>query len=205
MVSPIQAEIYAVPGDDGMVFVELIGEDGRTIYREDRNMSQYLGRSIAFYPEISYTIQAMAETARLQVSTRDNRERTVALMSVDLVLLSVGRAEIFAPWITQEPYLVRFPDEGQVVSGGMLLISGLARPVNDSPILVECITEDLRMVASQALSVEQPSGELSHTPFSLEMPYQVDGPTPVRLIFRQEGSRIPGTVALSSLLIVLEP
>ena len=31
-------------------------------------------------------------------------------MSVDLVLLSVGRAEIFAPEITQEPYIIRFPE-----------------------------------------------------------------------------------------------
>ena len=38
-----------------------------------------------------------------------------------------------------------------------------------------------------------PSGPLSHTPFLLEIPYQVDAPTPVRLTFRQEGSRIPGT------------
>ena len=126
-------------------------------------------------------------------------------MSVDLVLLAVGRAEIYAPEITQEPYIIRLPKEGQPVSGGTLLINGLVRPVNASPVIVECITEDGRVVASGQFTPDPPSGPLSHSPFLFEIPYQVDAPTPVRLSFRQEGSRIPGTLALSSLLIVLEP
>jgi hypothetical protein len=205
VISPISAEVYAIPGDDGMVRVELIGEDGRVISSEDYDFRNYHGRSIAFYPEIPYVIQSMAETGRLQVSTRDRRGRVVSLMSVELVLLSVGRAEIFAPLVTQEPYIVRFPEEGQSISGGSLLISGLARPVNDSPIQVECIAEDGRVMAAGTLIVAQPSGDQSHTPFLLEVPYVVDGPTPVRLTFRQAGSRIPGIVALSSMLIVLGP
>ncbi len=205
VLSPISAEIYAIPGDDGLVRVELLGEDGRTLYRKDTDYSNYRGRSIAFYPDIPYEIQAMAETGRLQVSTYDRIGRPIGLMSVDLVLLSIGRAEIFAPEITQEPYIVRFPKEGQAVTGGALLISGLARPVNDLPLIFECIGEDGQVIASGQFHVDAPSGPLSHTPFLFEIPYQVGGPTPVRLTIRQEGSRIPGTLALSSMLLVLEP
>lgn len=205
VVSPIQAEIYAVPGEDDFVRLELLGEDGRVLYQLDTNYRQYRGRSIAFYPQIAYDIQAMAETGRLQVSTRDRYGRTIYLMSVELVLLRIGRAEIFAPEITQEPYLIRFPQDGQSISGGALLVSGLARPVNDSPIIVELIAEDGRIVASQTLTVAKPSGDQSHTPFLLEIPYRIDAPTPVRLTFRQEGSRIPGNAVLSSMQLVLQP
>jgi hypothetical protein len=82
---------------------------------------------------------------------------------------------------------------------------GLIRPVNDSPILLEAIAENGAVIFTKQFIVPPPSGDLSHTPFQLTIPYKVDGPTPLRLIFRQEGSRIPGSVALSSLTITLEP
>ncbi|GAP08392.1 hypothetical protein ATHL_03294 [Anaerolinea thermolimosa] len=205
VLSPIQAEINAIPGEDGVVRVELLGEDGRTLYREDFNYVQYRGRSISFYPQIPYQIVAMAETGRLQVSTRDRFGRLMDWMSVEVVLMRVGRAEIYPPVITQQPYLIRFPQEGQRVRGGSLLVSGLARPVNESPIVVECIAEDGRVVASQQFTVAPPGGDQSHTPFLLEIPYRVESPTPVRLTFYQEDPRIPGLAALASMQVVLEP
>ena len=64
VLSPIKAVINAIPGDDGLVRLGLIGEDGRTIYHVDIDYNEYRGRSITFYPEIPYQIQSMAETAR---------------------------------------------------------------------------------------------------------------------------------------------
>jgi hypothetical protein len=139
------------------------------------------------------------------VLTADRAGRIIELMSVELVLLKVGRNEIFGPEVTQEPYLIRGPKEGQTVSGGLLSIDGLFRPVNNSPIILEAIAEDNRVLFTKQFEVQPPSGPLSHTPLKLDVPYKVSTATPVRLIFRQEGSRIPGTVALSSLLVILEP
>jgi hypothetical protein len=205
VVSPIQAEIYARPGPDGLVRVELIGEDGRLIVRQVLDYTQYIGRSIAFYPQIPFEINSAAETARLQVLTSDKAGRAVAIMSVDLVLLKVGRNEIFTPLVTQEPFIIRYPRTDQTFSGGELVIEGLIRPVTAAPILLEAIAEDGAVVFTKQFLIDPPSGELSHTPFQLIIPYKVDAPTPVRLIFRQEGSRIPGSIALSSLTITLEP
>jgi hypothetical protein len=205
LISPIQAEIIAVPGDDGLVRVELIGEDGRLIVRQAQNFSDYKNRSIAFYPSIPFEIKSMAETARLQVITNDQYGRVISIMSVDVVLLSVGRAEVFAPLITQEPFIIRFPNEGDAIPGAGLMISGLIRPINNSPVSFDLIAENGAVLVTKQIVVEPPSGDISHTPFLIELPCKVDGPTPVRLSIHQEGSRIPGTVALSSLLLTLEP
>jgi hypothetical protein len=205
VISPIKAEIHAIPGDDGMVRVELIGEDGRLIARLANDFRDFKHKSIAFYPAIPFEINSAAETARLQVLTSDHFGRAVAIESVDLILQKAGKNEIFPPEITQEPYIIHSPEEGQTVSGGKLVIEGLIRPVNDSPVIVEAIGEDNSVIFTKQFHVDPPSGPLSHTPFQIEIPYKIATVLPVRLIFRQEGSRIPGSVALSSLNITLEP
>jgi hypothetical protein len=183
----------------------LIGEDGRLIARQVLDFSRYIGRAIAFYPEIPFEIQSAAETARLQVLTSDRFGRAIGIMSVDLVLLKVGRNEIFTPLVTQEPFLIRFPKEGMAIDGGNLPIEGLIRPVNESAVIIEAITENGVVLFTKQINIPEPTGQLSHTPFQVEIPYKVEASTPVRLIFRQDGSRIPGTVILSSLTLTLEP
>jgi hypothetical protein len=205
VVSPIQMELYAVTGNAGKIAVDLIGEDGRVISRREISHGQDDGLRFWSAPDLPFEIDAVAETARLQMSSQDAYGRLIGLSSVDLVLLSVGRNEINPPAIDQEPYLIRRPDVDEVVSGGVLVIEALARPVNDSPLIIEVINEQNRVVALQIISVDPPTGPLSHTPFRVEIQYEVSATTPVRLTIRQEGSRIPGTVALVSEKIVLEP
>lgn len=205
VISPIQAEIYVRPGEDGLVRVELIGEDGRLIARQSLDFTRYKGQSIAFYPAIPFEIRAVSETARLQVWTADRFGRLISLESVDLVLLSTGRSEIFAPLVTQEPYIVRFPKEGAVIRGGTLSVDALIRPVNDSALIVELVAENGAVLQTRQISVAAPQGDQNHTPVVIDMPYQVGATTGVRLILRQAGSRIAGTVALASVALTLEP
>lgn len=204
VVSPIQAELYAVTGGDAKVTIELIGEDGRVISRQVEDY-QRAGRYIWLAPKIPFEINGAAETARLQVLTHDEFGRLEQLISTDLVLLSVGRNEINPPAITEKPYLIRQPKRDAEITGGVLDIEGLARPVNDSPLLIELVSENGSAVATKQLLIPPPTGDLSHTPFTVHIPYKVNGPTRVRLTLRQEGSRIPGTVALVSQTIILEP
>jgi hypothetical protein len=62
------------------------------------------------------------------------------------------------------------------------------------------------VIASSQMVVDPPSGDLSHTPFQMGIPYRVNESTPARLVLRQESdNRIPGTIALWSMAITLEP
>jgi hypothetical protein len=185
--------------------VELIGEDGRLIARQVKDFKGYMGRSISFYPQIPFEIQTAAETARLQVVTNDSAGRVLYLMSVQLVLLSVGRAEIFPSAVTQEPFIVRYPDEGTIISGGTLIVSGLARPVNEQSLTVELVTENGAAITTKKFTVDPPTPEISHSPFFLEIPYNVTGPTNVRITLRQTDPRLPGSVVVSTRWVILEP
>lgn len=204
VVSPIQMELYAVSGHKGSVTIELVGEDGRVISRKLIHYGNE-GRAVWDIPELPFEIEAAAELARLQVSTYDSFNRLIDRSSVDLLLLGVGRSEINPPAVVQAPYLLRQPRKSVVITGGIVKIEALARPINDSPLIIELVKESGQVIAVKRVEVPDPTGALSHTPFSLDLPYAVKTTTPVRLVIRQEGSRIPGTVAQTSILVTLEP
>ncbi len=206
VTSPLRTEMFVKPGEDGQLHIDLIGEDGRYITRQLLNYSQYMNRNIGITPEISFEIAAVAETARLSVSTVDKFGRTIALTSLDLILLSFGEDEINPPVYQQEPYIVREPKPDAVITGGTLRLSALARPVNDSALIAELISETGQIIAGSSILVPPPTGDLSHTPFTLQIPYAVTDITPARLTIRQaSANRILGTVALYSQLVVLAP
>ncbi len=204
--SPLTVEAGVSPGDDGLVLVDLIGEDGRTITRQRLNFSQFIGRSIGIAPELEFKIAGVAETARLVLSVEDRFGRKVAISSIEVVLISIGDNQIYPGGYQNAPYLVKQPVADQVITGGVLKISGSARPVNLTPLIFELINEQGQVIAADTRQVDLPGGDLSHTPFSLELPYQVTAATRVRLSIRQvSDDRIPGTVALWSIPLMLQP
>lgn len=205
VVSPIQMELVVMTGAEGRVTIALVGEDGRVISRQVQDYGGKAGRRYWVSPSLPFEIDGAAEMARLEVSIQDEFDRVEALTSTDLVLMQVGRNEINPAVITQEPYIIRQPEPDAAIDGGLLVLDGLARPVNDSPLIIELVNESGAAIVTKQIVVPPPEGPLSHTPFHVEISYKVNQATPVRLVIRQEGSRIPGTVALSSELITLNP
>jgi hypothetical protein len=118
-------------------------------------------------PVVEFGINSAAELGRLVVSSRDRFGRTIYAISVDLILMKVGDDEMTPSQIYWEPYLIRYPNEEQTISGGLVPIVGLARPVNRTPIIFDLIDEGGQIVGSASNEVAEPSGDLSHTPFEL--------------------------------------
>lgn len=181
-------------------------EESNAFYRQRLDYRQYAGKNIGISPQIPFEISAVAETARLVVHTEDRYGRIITLTSVDLVLLTIGENETNPGASLPQPYLIRALKSGDVITGGVLRLTALARPVNPSPVIFELIDETGKVIAVNSRVVDSPSGDLSHTPFTIDIPYQVSDITPVRLSIRQESAnRIPGTVALISLPLILAP
>jgi len=204
--SPIPFEAFTLAGDDGLVHIDLLGEDSRVITSLALDYRQYRGTSFWIDPKIYFSITAAAETGRLLLYINDLFGRKIALTSVDLILISVGDNEINPPYLYWEPYLIRYPAVEQVIQGGTVPLVGLARPVNDQPLIIELIDEHGNVVGSTQIHVDPPRGDLSHTPFQVGIPYTISARTPVRLTIRQESDqRIPGTIQLVSRPIILDP
>ena len=207
IISPYRMEAMVLPGADGLVSVRLVGEDGRLIINQLLDYSYNGSASVWIAPYLEFESSAAAELARLEVGTQDMFGRRISLSTVDLILMSVGKNQVNDSAILYEPYLIRYPDNEQVVAGGEVWVAGLADPVSSSPLVLELIDEAGNVLGSRQIPIEEPSGDLSHTPFGVGIPYVLEEDiTPVRLILRQESDgRIPGTVALSSIELTLIP
>jgi hypothetical protein len=199
-------EAYTRVGEDGLVRMDLIGEDSRVINTKAMNYTRYAKQRILITDTMDFGITAAAETARLVLYNRDLFGRTISLASVDLILLKVGEDEITPSIQNLEPYIIRYPYADMTVEGGDLLVMGVARPVNNKPLIFELIDQQGQVIASRQLQVAPPSGDLSHTPFQIVISYKVTDTTPVRLSIRQESDqRVPGTVAVESMTVILKP
>jgi len=206
LLSPIQVEASVSPGEDGLVLVELLGEDGRSLARQRLDYREYIDRSIAIAPKLEFTINGVAELGRVVVSVNDRLGRQAALASTDIVLFSIGENDFNPAQSGVAPYIFRAPVADQVIQGGILAVRGLVRPVNVNPVLLELLDEKGQLLANASMQIDLPAGDLSHNPFSVDLTYKVNEPTHARLVMRQESvDRIPGNVALWSIPVLLNP
>ena len=188
------------------MLVELLGEDGRSLARQRLDYHQYIDRSIAIAPKLEFAINGVAELGRLVVSVNDRYGRQAALASTDILLFSIGENDFNPAQSDVAPYIFRSPVPDQVIQGGILGVRGLVRPVNVNPVLIELLDEKGQLLANASVQIDLPAGDLSHNPFSVDLTYNVSETTHARLVIRQESvDRIPGTVALWSIPVLLNP
>ena len=206
VVSPINIEAMINPGDDGLLRVDLLGENGRIVAHQELDYNYAVGNRFWTSPKLYYSIDSVAELGRLELSVYDAHSRIIALSTVNLYLQSMGRYEINDPVNLHEHFVIRYPYNNLVIDGGIVYVNGLARPFNDNPIIFELIDETRNVIGSWEQVIPQPEGNLSHTPFTVQIPYIVYSTTPVRLTIRQESaSTIPGNLAITSMQLILEP
>jgi hypothetical protein len=204
VTSPFSLRALLVPGDGGKVTIELLGEDGRLLFRKISFLLEDLGRKAGMVEEIEFDIAAVAETARLQILVDDAFGRPRAISSVDLILLSEGVAEINVPGDLLAPVVVTDPLPDALIQGGTLILTGLARPIQDQFLVVELVSEQGKVVGNRVIEVPNVVNN-EHSIFVVEIPYNVDDPTRVRLTIRERGDRIAGAIHLLSMEVLLSP
>jgi hypothetical protein len=202
VISPIRLNAYLTPGDNGNIHIELLGEDGRLLVRK---VQSYITTTrLQMISELEFEISAAGELGRLTISTADKEGRAVAVASVDLLLLSLGEADITPSADRLDRIIIQEPAPRTLVQGGSLRVSGFIRPSGERSIWVELITADRRVVGYRLINIEEPQ-ETGHTPFSVDVPYTVSEATWVRLTVYQKDGRIPGIINLSSREVLLSP
>jgi len=194
---------YVIPGNDNLVRVELLGEDGRLMER--RLFRLFTSSKWAYLSmEIPFEIKSAAEVARLEISTQDAYGRVSAVNSVRLLLLQAGYAEINPPGNLDERLLLVSPSPGTRISNGTLRVSGQMRPFNDQPLVIELVKTNGEVVGSKMVAI-QPAPDGSAIAFEAKIIYTISAATWVRLTLRQSDERIGGTMYLYSREVYLNP
>jgi hypothetical protein len=195
---------YAQPGSDNKVYIELIGEDGQILFQDFRIYKELPRLWAPVNLSLPFSSNAVTEFARLQIFTRDQFQRIVALNSVNIFLQSDGLNRIYLNNVLYEYCVVINPTQMASIYGGSVRIEGKFHPTTQQPIIFELITNSGSIVGTQTIESLPVIGEI-FIPFNVDIPYQVNSPTPVRLTIRQLDSRTPGDVYVYSQEIFLNP
>jgi hypothetical protein len=154
--------------------------------------------------EIVFEISGVAETSRLQLIVEDEHNRTTAIASLDLLLLSLGDPDTNQAGDGLEDIVIEEPVQNALIQGGVVRVSGLARLRSPQPLFIEFRTEDGRIVGTRQAGVVGVPGS-SYGSFEIDVPYTVAETTRVRMAVWEPGVEIPGIVHLSSLEVILSP
>lgn len=201
IVSPLQVRMEVVAGETKLVDIGLYGEDGRLIARELQRIQSEPPTAAYVTTEIPFQIRA-AELGRLEIVTRDHAGRIETLSNTFILLLPVGQSEINPAVPPFERAVFYAPKANSTIVGGKLHIEGAICPLNNTePVVIDVTDESGHVMLSKILSLQ---GD-TYIPFSVDLPYELTQPTPVRISIRQNDPRIDGIVYIFSQLITLAP
>ena len=201
VISPISLRGYIQPGANNRYQIELLGEDGRLLFREVRLHQVYLTEGVYTNVKIPFETRAAAELGRLQISTLDEFGRPLEIHSVHLLLLSIGEDDINIGDGEYARANFFYPTPEQEIYGSTLLLTGEFQPFNENPVTFELLSEDSKTLGLRVINME--AGV--RAPFETTIPYDIDETTPARLIIRQSDKDFFGTVYLHSQIVILNP
>lgn len=201
VISPISLRMQIVSGGSELVQIDLQGEDGRLLARKLERVPSWPG-GFNVSLKIPFETSAAAEVGRITISTKDDEGRVQSLLTMRVLLLSVGENEINPSGIVKERVVFyQPPKKDAAVSGGELEVEGRYLPFNDQPVILELVGAAGKPFGLRVLDF---TGTDVQT-FSTTIPYKVFEPTMVRLILRQDDEGMDGLVYLYSQEILLTP
>ncbi|MDH5505730.1 MAG: hypothetical protein OEZ02_00735 [Anaerolineae bacterium] len=205
VVSPFKLIANLTPGHNSKVLVELLGEDGRTLSRKLLHAPLPPGRARRdIVTEMDFEIAAVAETGRLQISVQDEYGRMSAMSSVNLILISEGISQLNHYGDTRERIIIMSPNTYQTSTGLTLDVYGLARLPNELPLVVEIYDRENHVLGA-GLAAIVADDESEYGFFATNIPLNLAGETWIRVVVRARGTKLPGTVFLSSVEVLHYP
>lgn len=205
VTSPLQFHAYLFPGEDNRVRIALYGEDGRLLVRKVIRYSSPQENKVHLKRDLHFEISGVAETARLEVSTRDEYGRLTALTSTDVILLTEGDADINPPLNLYEKIIIEEPVPNTLVQGSSLIVKGFTRYADQDQLLVQIVNFRGGVVGSKIIGVSDQELDLGYHFFAGEVPYQVRSATWVQVQVTARDDSLSEVLHTSSVRILLSP
>ncbi|MBE0670855.1 MAG: hypothetical protein IH588_09730 [Anaerolineales bacterium] len=182
LISPINLQMELVSGESEVVQVDLLGEDGRVLYRDLEKVTRNL-KGIFRRFDLRFEIRAVSEAGYIRVSSKDDFGRLQALNTMPVLLYSVGSAQINPPGnMIYERVMIEGVKEKSDFYAGEVSLKGRIWPFNDQPVFVELILPNGSPISSRMLTFNG----IETQSFETTLPYKVTEPTLARLTFRQD-------------------
>ena len=204
VTSPFSITVAVKPGDNSVVHIELLGQDGQLLMREIRTFQVLETDWLTLGSEITFGINNVAEPGRLQVSIADEHGRLKSVSSIDLVLQSMGNQDFNQPKDKLQDIALESPRPNLLIQDGTMRVSGMARPRTTQPLRIEIVTSDGKIVGTRQVSVSPAQGS-QYGAFAIDVPYNITSTQRVRVQVWEPGGHIPGITSLSSVEVLLSP
>jgi hypothetical protein len=203
ITSPIKLDVSFACNPGDVLRIELINKQEKLLFRKliipdcRSNMSYELKELIFFDTPTANT------KTRLAISLTDPEDVPRAIASTEL-LLSRDNTSINKTNDSQSTFIIISPAENSLLSHGRFPVSGWIRPLEQTPIILELLTETGGLVSSRQIAIPQENaGDYFY--FDVVIPYSVPRILNAILVIRQMGSEIPGNIALESFTYQLSP
>lgn len=182
LISPINLQMELVSGESEVVQVDLLGEDGRVLYRDLEKVTRNV-KGIFRRFDLKFEIRAVSEAGYIRVSSKDDYGRIQAVNTMPVLLYSVGSAQINPPGnMIYERIMIEGMKEKVNFYSGEVSLKGRIWPFNDQPIFVDLVLPNGSPIASRMLVFQG----IETQSFETSLPYKVSEPTLARLTFRQD-------------------
>lgn len=203
ITSPIilEAEITCNPGD--ILRIELIDKQEKLLFRKLIIPNCRSNVSLELKELIYFDVPVVNTKTRLTMSLIDPEDVPRAIASSEL-LLSRDNSSINKAKDSQSNFIVTSPVENSLLSHGEFLVSGWIRPLEQTPVILELLTETGGLISSRQIAIPgENAGEYFF--FDVVIPFSVPRILNAILVIRQMGSTIPGNIALESFKFQLSP
>ncbi len=190
---------------EGAYRLELLGEDGRLLYRRVWAQPGQPGTPQPRKLLINFEIPEAQEPGRLVLSLLDRQGRFQAVDSVDVLLSTAAPESQQAALENLGRLIIQSPAPGSQVNGGTVLVSGQIQGSADLPLKLLLLAEDGRVVGQRLAATQLIDEKAGTWQFSAEVPFKVRERTPVRLQVIQSGEPLSEIKLLASILVELFP
>lgn len=206
LASPFTVQASVFPGYGNLVNLKLYGEDERVIHDQLLKLTTAESGWSNLVEEIKFEIPKAGEAAMLVVTTTDEFGRRITQSAIQIFLMQIGKSDVNSYDFIKQPYVLQSLKDEAVITGGVVHVVGYAHAYNSNPIIIELLSESGGVMETQLVKLPRGAEKLNYVPFSVDIPYDVGIPTPVRMTIRQRSLLLPNIDnALASWLLTLKP
>ncbi len=204
VTSPLRVAGEADPTFEQNLVIRLLLADGTELAVVPTIIQADIGERGPFVVDVPFAISG-EQQAFIQVFTTSARDGGLThLSSVGLMLADSGVEQIVPVEPHPERIQISQPAFGETISGGAVIIAGVALASFEQTLVVELLDEAGLVLSSQPVTVNAPDlGQPG--PFSLELPYVVATTMPGRVVVRDISPAFGGDVHLASVEVTLAP